>query len=176
MELIEASLERNGCRLHYWTGGKADAPLVVFTHGASVDHHEWDATLSRVGEHFRVMAWDVRGQGLSRPGRFDFVEAQADLLALMDTLGVEQACLVGHSMGGNLHQELAFHHPERITALVMLDCTWNFQKLSGSDRFWLKLAGPIFKLYPYKSLINQSLVVTAISKEFRNYCASPCSD
>jgi pimeloyl-ACP methyl ester carboxylesterase len=70
-------------------------------------------------------------------------------------------------MGGNLDQEVVFHHPERVQALVMLDCTWNFQQLSSSDKFWLGLAGPIFKLYPYRSLINQSLAVTAISEESR---------
>ena len=52
MNFTESILERNGCSIHYWTGGKADAPLVVFTHGATIDHHEWDATLPLVGEHF----------------------------------------------------------------------------------------------------------------------------
>jgi len=47
-------------------------------------------------------------------------------------------------MGGNLHQEIAFHHPERVEKLAMLDCTWNFMQLSASDRFWLKFADPIF--------------------------------
>ena len=71
MELTANILERNGCPIHYWIGGKADAPLVVFTHGATVDHHEWDATLSIVGEHFRILTWDMRGHGLSRPALFN---------------------------------------------------------------------------------------------------------
>ena len=173
MPLVENTLERNFFRIHYWISGNADAPLVVFTHGATIDHHEWDATLPLVeAAGFRVLAWDMRGHGLSRPaspvsvfGVFDFIEARDDLLALLDKLGVEQVILVGHSMGGNLHQEVVCHHPERVKALVMLDCTWNFQQLSASDKVWLKLAGPIFKLYPYKLLINQSLAVTATSKE-----------
>ena len=167
MNLPEAILERQGCPIHYWTGGQPDAPLVVFTHGATVDHHEWDASLPLVAEHFRVLAWDVRGHGLSRPGSFDFIEARADLLALLDILEVQKAILVGHSLGGNLHQEVVFYHPERVQTLVMLDCTWNFQKLSSSDKFWLNLAGPIFKIYPFKTLIDQSLAVTAISQESR---------
>ena len=165
MELTENILERNGCPIHYWTGGKADAPLVVFTHGATIDHHEWDTTLPLVGEHFRVLAWDMRGHGLSRPAKFDLAEAVADLLALLDRLAVREAIFVGHSMGGNLHQEFAYHHPERVTALAMLDCTWNFMQLSASDRFWLKAADPIFMLYPYKTLIDQSVAASAISKD-----------
>ncbi len=165
MEFVENVLERNGCPIHYWTGGKADAPIVVFTHGATINHHEWDATLPLVGEHFRILAWDMRGHGLSRPARFDLAEAVADLLALLDRLEIREAMLVGHSMGGNLHQEFAYHYPERVKALVMLDCTWNFMQLSASDKFWLKAADPIFKLYPYKTLIDQSVASSAISKD-----------
>jgi 3-oxoadipate enol-lactonase len=107
----------------------------------------------------------MRGHGLSRPARFDLAEAVDDLLALLDRLEVREATFVGHSMGGNLHQEFAYHHPERVKALAMLDCTWNFMQLSASDRFWLKAADPIFKLYPYKTLIDQSVAVSAVSKD-----------
>ena len=165
MNLTEAVLEQNGLSIHYWTGGRPDAPLVVFTHGATIDHHEWDATLPLVAERFRVMAWDLPGHGLSRPGMFHLAEAESDLLALLDRLAVQKVIFVGHSMGGNLHQEIAFHHPERVAKLAMLDCTWNFMQLSASDRFWLKFADPIFKLYPYKTLIDQSVAVSATSKE-----------
>ena len=165
MELIESILERDGCPIHYWTGGKVDAPLVVLTHGATIDHHEWDASLAVVGEHFRILTWDMRGHGLSRPGLFHMHEAVADVMAILDRLNVRKASFIGHSMGGNLHQEVAFHHPERVEALVMLDCTWNFMQLSTSDKFWLKMAVPIFKLYPYKTLVDQSVAVSATSKE-----------
>jgi 3-oxoadipate enol-lactonase len=165
MELNKGTLERAGCCLHYWTGGKADAPLVVFTHGATVDHHEWDPVLPQVGERYRVLTWDVRGHGLSRPAPFNMAEAVNDLTAILDSLGVQQANFVGHSMGGNLMQELVFHHPQRVKALVFLDCTWNFQKLTALESFSLKLAKPIFDLYPWKTLVNQSLAVTATSKE-----------
>jgi 3-oxoadipate enol-lactonase len=167
MKPIEGLLKRENFTLHYWTSGEPTAPLVVFTHGATIDHHEWDATLPLVGEHFRVMAWDVRGHGLSRPARpvpFVLKEAMDDLLAILDRLQVEQAVFVGHSMGGNLHQELVFHHPERVKAMVFLDCTWNFQKLTTLEIFTLSMAEPIFKIYPYKLLVNQSLAVTATSK------------
>lgn len=165
MQLSEGILRRDGVNVHYWTGGKEGAPLVVFTHGATIDHHEWDATLPLVGERFCVLAWDVRGHGLSRPAPLNFRAAEDDLLAILDELGVARATFVGHSMGGNLHQELVFHHPERVQALVFVDCTWNFQSLTPMEKFGLSLAGPIFKLYPYKTLIDQSLAVTAVSAE-----------
>ena len=162
---LEDYLAREGVTLHYWTGGKAGAPLVVFTHGATIDHHEWDNTLPLVGEHFQVLTWDVRGHGLSRPAPFDLQQAVDDLLAILDRLETSQAIFVGHSMGGNLHQELVFHHPERVRAMVFLDCTWNFQKLSPLEALTLRMAGPIFKIYPHKMLVDQSLAMTATSKD-----------
>jgi 3-oxoadipate enol-lactonase len=163
--LSEHTLNHNGCPLHYWEGGPQDRPLVVFTHGATIDHHEWDATLPLVAEHFRILAWDMPAHGLSRPAVFSMDAAVTALLALLDAVGAQQAVLVGHSLGGNLHQELVFHHPERVRAMFCLDCTWNFQKLTGFENFMLGLAGPIFKLYPYKTLVDQSLQATAVSKE-----------
>lgn len=164
MELTEQILPHSDYRLHYWIGGPASAPLVVFTHGATIDHHEWDATLPLVGEQFRVLAWDMPAHGLSRPAVFSMAGALDDLLALLDAAGAEQAVLVGHSLGGNLHQELAFRHPERVRAMFCLDCTWNFQKLTRLEEFLLALAEPIFKLYPYQALVDQSLQASAVSK------------
>jgi 3-oxoadipate enol-lactonase len=169
MELLEEILATNRCNIHYWTCGNVAAPLVVFTHGATIDHHEWDATLPLLSENCRLLTWDVRGHGLSRPAHFVLQEAVDDLLAILDKLGVQQAIFVGHSMGGNLHQELVFQHPERVRAMVFLDCTWNFQKLTPVESVSLKLAGPIFKIYPYKMLVDQSLAVTATSKESQEF-------
>ncbi len=164
MQLTEGLLERKGFNIHYWTGGKEGAPQVVFTHGATIDHHEWDATLPLAGDRFRILTWDVRGHGLSRPAPFALKEAVSDLLGILDKVGVQQAVFVGHSMGGNLHQELVFKNPERVKAMVFLDCTWNFQKLTALETFSLSIAEPIFKIYPYRWLIDQSLAMTAVSK------------
>ena len=88
-QLSESVLERNGCPLHYWTGGSDGKPLVVFTHGAGVDHHTFDRLVPLVAEHYRVLTWDVRGHGLSRPmgQNFSVPLAVEALLAILDALG-----------------------------------------------------------------------------------------
>jgi 3-oxoadipate enol-lactonase len=164
-ELQEMIFERKGCPIHYWLGGDPKAPLVVFTHGATIDHHEWDPTLPLVAAQYRVLAWDMRGHGLSRPATFSMSEAVEDLVALLDHLNVKQAILVGHSLGGNLQQEVAFYHPERVKAMFCLDCTWNFQKLTRLEQWMLDHAQGIFSFYSEKSLIDQSLKATARSIE-----------
>ena len=164
-DLQEFTLDRKDCILHYWLAGPADAPLVVFTHGATVDHQEWEATLPLIASKYRVLAWDMRGHGLSRPAPFSMQAAVDDLIALMDNLKVDQAILVGHSLGGNLGQEVAFYYPERVKALFCLDCTWNFQKLTHLEQWMLNHAEGIFALYSEESLIDQSLKATARSRE-----------
>ena len=152
-------IERKGLNIHYWIGGKADAPLVVFTHGATIDHHEWDATLPLVGENFRILTWDVCGHGLSRPAPFAIEDAVNDLLAILNEIHVEQAVFIGHSMGGNLHQELVFQYPERVKAMACLDCTWNFQKLSALESF----RNPIVDLWLSPTPNMQPISTTLIS-------------
>lgn len=164
MQLTEELLKRNRFNVHYWTGGKAGAPLVVFSHGATVDHHEWDATLPLVAEHFRVLTWDLRGHGLSRPSPFTLKAAVDDLIAILEQMQVQQAVFVGHSMGGNLHQELVFQHPDRVKAMVFLDCTWNFLKPSALESLSLSVAEPISRSAPFQTLKNQSPASTADSK------------
>jgi pimeloyl-ACP methyl ester carboxylesterase len=161
-------LETEGTPSRYWLGGQPNAPLVVLTHGAMIDHREWDPLVPVLAPRYRMLVWDMPGHGLSRPGAFSFDAAINRLLAILDLLGVREAAFVGHSLGGNLGQELAFRHPERVACLVCVDCTWNFQKLTRSETFLLGLAGPIFRLYPHKALVNQSLAVAANSQAARD--------
>ena len=168
MTLEEKILQRPDGSIHYWIGGKRGAPLVVLTHGATIDHHEWDATIPLLEDHYQVLTWDIRSHGLSRPMPFVIKEAEADLLVLLDKLKINKAIFIGHSMGGNLHQEFVFHHPERVKAMVFLGCTWNFQKLSSFEKSSLRLVKPLYNIYPLKLLINQSLPGIATSKASQN--------
>lgn len=166
-----AILERKGCLLHYWLTGQQGRPLVVFTHGALVDHHAFDPQLPVVGQHYHVLTWDVRGHGQSQPMGVPFTvrEAVEDLVALLDLLGEHQAILVGQSMGGNIAQEMLFLYPERVSALVALDCTCNTLELSALERALLKLARALFHLYPYELLKQQSSRQSAVKPEVRQY-------
>jgi len=164
MDLTHHVLKRPGVLLHYWLGGDISRPLVVLTHGATVDHHEWDATAAMVAERYRVLAWDMRGHGQSRPAHFSVGDSVDDLLALLDAAGAPQATLVGHSLGGNLHQELVFRHPNRVVAMVCVDSAWNFQRLTWLEALTVKAARPIFRIYPHKLLIAQALSAAAKSE------------
>jgi 3-oxoadipate enol-lactonase len=115
---------RDTTTIHYWLAGPIGRPLLVFTHGGMMDHHMFDAQLAAVASEYRVLLWDVRGHGQSQPldndGVLELRTIVADLLAIVDRLGYQQACFIGQSFGANITQELAFLHPERVKALVII--------------------------------------------------------
>ncbi|GET35829.1 alpha/beta fold hydrolase [Microseira wollei] len=167
----EQIVEQDGCLLHYWLTGSEDKPLIIFTHGAGVDHHEFDAQVPFIAQEYRVLTWDVRGHGLSqlRGKEFTIRDAINDLLTMLERLGCSQATFVGHSMGGNIHQELVFYYPNSIRALVMLGCTCNTLKLSQLEMLQTQIAISLLKFYPWNLLKHQMVQVSAISAEARAY-------
>ena len=65
--------------------------------------------------HYRVLTWDIRRHGASRPlaGPFTLPDAVADLAAIIDSLRVSRAVMAGQSMGTYVGQEMTFRHPDR---------------------------------------------------------------
>ncbi|MGZ3601145.1 MAG: alpha/beta fold hydrolase [Ktedonobacterales bacterium] len=167
----ELTLVRDGCTIHYWLTGAPDRPLVVFTHGAGIDHREWDGAIAAISAGFRVLMWDVRMHGASRPNAVPFTIRLAtdDLVALLDHLGAAQAILVGHSLGGNITQEVIFRFPSRVRAAVLLGCANNTGKLTVLERLQIAMSGPLFALYPYDLLRRQSANVSSDRPEVRAY-------
>ncbi|MFC0409418.1 alpha/beta fold hydrolase [Roseomonas elaeocarpi] len=109
---------RGAASLHYESVG--EGPAVIFAHGMGGSHMSWWQQVPALAERFRCVTFAHRGfhpstdpDGLGPDG---FAE---DLLALLDHLGIEQAALVGQSMGGWSCLEVALRWPERVRALVM---------------------------------------------------------
>lgn len=166
-------LERNGCPLHYWLTGREGAPLIVLTHGATLDHRMFDAQVAALALDYRVLTWDMRGHGRSQPmgGPFSVPDSVDDLLALLDAIEADTAVFVGQSTGGYVVQELVFRHPERVTALVMIDCTCLTFKMSLVERITLGLTPYLFLLYPYALLKRQTAQQSSIKPEVQAYIA-----
>lgn len=114
-----------GRRAWAYTGGMpftADAPCLVFIHGALHDHSVWTLPARWFAHHgWRVLAVDLPGHGRSQGPVPADVEGMARwLLALLDVLGVAQAALCGHSMGSLIALEAAAQAPGRISHLALV--------------------------------------------------------
>jgi non-heme chloroperoxidase len=94
-----------GVRLHVREWGRADRPPILFIHGWSQNHMCWDKQYeSPLRDEFRLVAYDLRGHGMSEapPGPGPYTDATLwadDLAAVIDRLGLERAVLVGWSYG-----------------------------------------------------------------------------
>ena len=116
--------EVNGLRLRVRTWGDDNAPSVVLLHGLRGFSGTWRGLARRLSGSFRLIAIDQRGRGESDwdPERNYYTDAYlADLVAIVDQLGLERFSLLGHSMGGTTSYVYAAQHPERLNALIIED-------------------------------------------------------
>jgi 3-oxoadipate enol-lactonase len=114
----------NGVRLFYEEAGAPDAPPLVLIMGWGADHTAWAFQVPALAVDHRVIALDNRGAGQSDvpEGPYTIPGMAADVVGLMDALGVARAHICGASMGGMIAQELALRHPARVRTL-QLHCT-----------------------------------------------------
>lgn len=104
-------------RLHVREAGSGDA--LVFLHAGIADGRMWAPQQAAFAERWRTVAVDRRGFGQTRYETEPFSPV-ADLIAVLDALGIERAVLVGCSMGGRLAIDTALAHPQRVRALVVV--------------------------------------------------------
>ncbi|MFE3441890.1 alpha/beta fold hydrolase [Nocardia sp. NPDC059180] len=167
------AFELPGCAIRYHDSGGAGLP-VVFTHGAGVDAAMFDEQMDAVRRAgMRVVGWDLRGHGRSRPnsGGFTAERALADLTALIEHLGLERPVLVGHSLGGNLSQVAVYREPSRYSGLVVIDSTWSHGPLRAWERGLLRTAAPLLRLIPARSLPRMMADASAVTPAARAYAA-----
>lgn len=117
-------LDIQGQREYAYTGGKpfdASRPVVVFVHGAQLDHSCWILQSRYFAHHgFAVLAVDLPGHGRSGSGAMDTVEQMAAwLVRVLDAAGVSRATVVGHSLGSLIALEAAATAPARVERLVL---------------------------------------------------------
>ncbi len=108
----------DGGRIHVVERGRG--PAVVLVHGVTLGVAVWAHQLRDLSDGHRVLAVGQRGHGRSVAGTEGYsIERLADdLLAVLESLGVERSVLVGHSLGGMVTQVLALRHAERLAARV----------------------------------------------------------
>ncbi len=104
--------------LYYEEAGEG-TPL-IFIHGHSLDHRMWNEQFLVFAEKYRAIRYDLRGYGVSSPQTEDyqFTHVQ-DLVALMDSLHIEKAHIVGLSLGGYIGADMLGWYPERMRAAFL---------------------------------------------------------
>ena len=111
---IDGTAAVNGITLHYVSVGQG--PAVVMLHGGLANTSYWGNQVSALAAHHRVILVDSRGHGRStrnaQPYGYDLMAD--DVVALLDTLKISRADIVGWSDGAILGLDLAMRHADRV--------------------------------------------------------------
>lgn len=169
--LTEHTLYRNGCDLHYWLGGSGDRPLVAFMHGATMDHRMFNAQVEALIPHYRVLVWDARGHGKSKPigAGFSLEMCVQDMLAVLDEVQVRKVILCGQSLGGYIAQHIYLAMPQRVAAMIIIGSTPVTKAYSRLEVWTLKATMPLFRVWPYGHFVKTVAKSTADSPHVREY-------
>jgi pimeloyl-ACP methyl ester carboxylesterase len=110
-------------RVYHEEHGSGDPVLLI--NGLGADHRTWHLQTEYLERLFRVIVFDNPGVGQTTGARGPYTtELFGDIAAgLLRQLGVEQAHVVGASMGGLIAQQVAVRHPQLVRSLV-LHCSW----------------------------------------------------
>lgn len=116
--------QANGIRMHYVVDGPEGAPWVTFVTGIANDTTLWTGQAKALSDKFRVLCYDLRGQGLteSTPPPYSIESLSSDLVALWDAIGVAKSHLVGLGLGSTVAMRTAIDKPHRIDKLAPTCC------------------------------------------------------
>lgn len=101
---------------------RGEGTPVLILHGLFGARGNWSSIAKRLAQDARIVTADLRNHGDSPwTGSMAYSEMAADLERLLDTLGLDEAAVVGHSMGGKAAMTLALTRPDRVSRLMVVD-------------------------------------------------------
>ena len=127
----EHDIDANGNRFRVALDGTPDAPWLIFSNSLATDLTLWNDQVAALKNSWRILRYDYRGHGQSAPAdgsEFGRETLAADLLAIMDELGVNRAHHVGTSMGSLAGLAAASIRPQRFQSLTVCN-----SRLCSSD-------------------------------------------
>ena len=119
---------KDGTPISYEAYG-AGEPVLIFVHGWSCDARYWRSQTPLFSEQHRVIALDLAGHGHSGAGRTQYTMESfgEDVRSVLEAEGIQQAILIGHSMGGSVIAEAARLMPNRVIGLIGVDTLENIE-------------------------------------------------
>jgi pimeloyl-ACP methyl ester carboxylesterase len=133
VESAQAVEIHDGLLIPYAEQGHPDGVPVVLLHGLTDSHRSYEPVLAELPPAIRAIALTARGHGdAGKPAAgYDQPSMAADVIAVMDELGLERAILAGHSMGSWTAREVAASHPDRVLGAVLLGAFASFHDNSA---------------------------------------------
>ena len=136
-----------------------------------MDHRMFNAQMEALLPHYRVLVWDARGHGQSKPlgSGFSLDTCAQDMLAILDDIQVSQAVFCGQSLGGYVAQHIYFAAPEHVQAMIIIGSTPIAKAYSKVEIWILKASLSLFRLWPYDHFTKTLAKNTAQTQLVQDY-------
>ena len=154
--------------IHYWVNGDADhaGPQLVFLPGLTADHRLFEKQIEHFEGKWPVLVWDAPGHAASWPFELTFtlMDKARWLKEILDSEGFDRPVLIGQSLGGYVGQCFAEQFPERMTGFISIDSApLQREYVTGTEIWLLKRMEPVYRWYPWKSLLKSGTMGVATS-------------
>jgi pimeloyl-ACP methyl ester carboxylesterase len=113
-----------GFFVHVRDEGLRTAPALFLVHGSNASLHTWEPWVERLKAKYRIVSLDLQGHGLTGPipsGCYTTECMAGTVEAVRAKLGIDRLAIAGNSMGGGVSIAYALAHPDRVSALVLVD-------------------------------------------------------
>ncbi len=163
--------------IHYWTGENAEKcrPQLIFLPGLTADHRLFDRQIEYFEERYPVFVWDAPGHAASWPFAFSFslMDKAKWLDEILTREELDEPVIIGQSMGGYVGQAYAQLFPEKLRGFVSIDSAPLQREYVTAAEIWLlKRMKPVYRYYPWKSLLKTGTNGVATSEYGRRLMRS----
>ena len=135
------TIDREGVKIYYEVHG--EGPAILLSHGYSSTSEMWRGQIEILSRSHRIIIWDMRGHGRTdypdNPSEYSEDKTVADMTAILEAVGADQAIVGGLSLGGYMTLAFNLAHPERVRALLLIDTGPGFKSDEARER-WNKHA------------------------------------
>ncbi len=163
----------DGARAHVRDQGNKSGPVLALIHGSNASLFTWEPWVARLGNSYRIVTMDLQGHGLtgavpngdySQEGMVKFVDE------VVSKLGISKFALGGNSMGGGVVARYAEEHPDKVSALILVDAGGEPGKMGDHVPLVFKIARmPVLnKILLYitpRSLVKEGLNDAIVHKD-----------
>ena len=158
--MIEKTFPTNCGPIRYWISDAEsnDRPELVFLPGLTADHRLFEKQLEYFMGKYRMFVWDAPGHASSYPFEMTFtLEDKAKWLdAILERESFHAPVIIGQSMGGYLGQMFCQLFPDKICGFISIDSAPLKREYYTAAELWLlKRMEPVYRRYPWKTLLKQ---------------------
>lgn len=142
--------------------GQENSPAVILIHGMFGSLSNLGVLARSLTADYQVISVDLRNHGDSpHESLMDLPSMAADIVELMDDLGLASATLIGHSLGGKVSMQVALNNPDRVSELVVIDIapvTYDTRQDAALDALNLLAENHITSRRDADSLISKHII------------------